>query len=72
MKKKHRPLRDEITDLPNLLTLARIATLPVVLVLIDNYSRRLSFAAALIFVVGGITDRRVPTPSQATATPFAC
>ena len=56
MKKKHRPLRDEISDLPNLLTLARIATLPVVLVLIDNYSRRLSFAAALIFVVGGITD----------------
>ena len=56
VKKKHRPLRDEITDLPNLLTLARIATLPVVLVLIDNYSRRLSFAAALIFVVGGITD----------------
>lgn len=51
-----RPLRDEITDLPNLLTLARIATLPAVLVLIDNYSRVLSAAAALIFILGGITD----------------
>lgn len=56
MKKKHRPLRDEITDLPNLLTLGRIATLPVVLALIDNYSRTLSFAATVIFVLGGITD----------------
>jgi CDP-diacylglycerol--glycerol-3-phosphate 3-phosphatidyltransferase len=51
-----RPLRDEITDLPNLLTLTRIATLPVVLLLIDNYSRVLSFAAAMVFAAGGITD----------------
>src|SRR5204862_1301847 len=51
-----RPLRDEITDLPNLLTLARIATLPAVLLLIDNYSRILSFFSAFIFVIGGITD----------------
>jgi len=55
-ERKLRPLRDEITDLPNLLTLARIATLPVVLVFIDNYSRRLSFLAAVIFILGGITD----------------
>ena len=55
-KRKLRPLGDEITDLPNLLTLARIATLPVVLVLIDNYSRILSFFSAFIFVIGGITD----------------
>jgi len=55
-KRKLRPLRDEITDLPNLLTLARIATLPAVLVLIDNYSRILSFFAAVIFVLGGVTD----------------
>ena len=55
-RRRLRPLRDEITDLPNLLTLARIATLPVVLVLIDNYSRVLSFASALIFILGGITD----------------
>jgi CDP-diacylglycerol--glycerol-3-phosphate 3-phosphatidyltransferase len=51
-----RPLRDEITDLPNLLTLGRIATLPAVLVLIDNYSRVLSAASALIFIIGGISD----------------
>jgi len=55
-KRKLRPLGDEITDLPNLLTLARIATLPAVLLLIDNYSRILSFFSALIFVFGGITD----------------
>ena len=55
-KHKLRPLRDEITDLPNLLTLARIATLPAVLALIDNYSRVLSAASALIFILGGVTD----------------
>jgi CDP-diacylglycerol---glycerol-3-phosphate 3-phosphatidyltransferase len=55
-KRKLRPLRDEITLLPNLLTLGRIATLPLVLILIDNYSRVLSFAAAAVFVLGGITD----------------
>jgi CDP-diacylglycerol---glycerol-3-phosphate 3-phosphatidyltransferase len=51
-----RGLREEISDLPNLITLARIATLPAVLLLIDNYSRVLSFAAAVLFVVGGLTD----------------
>ncbi len=55
-RRRLRPLKDEITDLPNLLTLARIAMLPFVLLLIDNYSRVLSFAAALIFILGGITD----------------
>jgi CDP-diacylglycerol--glycerol-3-phosphate 3-phosphatidyltransferase len=55
-KKQARPLRDEITDLPNLLTLARVATLPIVLVFMDNYSRILSFTSAMIFIVGGLTD----------------
>ncbi len=55
-RRKLRPLRDEITDLPNLLTLLRIAMLPFVLALIDNYSRMLSFFAAVIFIAGGITD----------------
>lgn len=54
--KKFRPLRDEITDLPNLLTLGRIATLPLVLLLIDNYSRVLSFTSAMIFIAGGVSD----------------
>lgn len=51
-----RPLSEEITDLPNLLTLARIATLPLVLIFIDNYSRVRSAMSAGIFVLGGITD----------------
>jgi CDP-diacylglycerol--glycerol-3-phosphate 3-phosphatidyltransferase len=51
-----RPLRDEITDLPNLITLARIATLPLVLHFIDNYSRVASFVAAMIFALGGLSD----------------
>lgn len=55
-RRKLRPLGDEITDLPNLLTLARIATLPFVLIFIDNYSRVRSVWSALLFVVGGITD----------------
>ena len=55
-RRRLRPLRDEITDLPNLLTLARIATLPAVLALIDNYSRVLSFLSAVIFILGGVTD----------------
>jgi CDP-diacylglycerol--glycerol-3-phosphate 3-phosphatidyltransferase len=53
---KFRPLRDEVTDLPNLITLARIATLPFVLAFIDNYSRVASFASAMIFVLGGLSD----------------
>ena len=55
-RRKLRPLGDEITDLPNLLTLARIATLPFVLIFIDNYSRVRSVWSALLFVVGGVTD----------------
>jgi CDP-diacylglycerol--glycerol-3-phosphate 3-phosphatidyltransferase len=51
-----RPLRDEITDLPNLLTFARILTLPLVLVFIDNYSRIWSLCSALVFVAGSLTD----------------
>lgn len=55
-KPRLRPLRDEVTDLPNLITMARIGTLPLVLLFIDNYSRLLSFAAALIFIAGGVSD----------------
>jgi len=53
---KLRPLRDEITDLPNVITLARICTLPLVLVFIDNYSRTASFASGMIFAAGGVSD----------------
>ena len=55
-RRRLRPLRDEITDLPNLITLARIGTLPVVLVLIDNYSRVLSFLSAAVFCLGALSD----------------
>ena len=51
-----RPLREELTDIPNLLTFARILTLPLVLVFIDNYSRIWSLTAALVFIAGSLTD----------------
>lgn len=56
MTRRLRTLREEVTDLPNIITMVRIAMLPVVLLLIDNYSRVLSFLAAVVFIAGGITD----------------
>jgi CDP-diacylglycerol--glycerol-3-phosphate 3-phosphatidyltransferase len=53
---KLRPLREEITDLPNLITLARIALIPLILIFIDNYSPKLSLLAAAIFAVASATD----------------
>lgn len=54
--KKLRPLREEITDLPNLITLARIALIPLVLIWIDNYSPRYSALACVIFLVAALSD----------------
>jgi len=54
--KKLRPLRDEITDLPNLVTLTRIALIPLVLVWIDNYSPRLSALACVVFLIAALSD----------------
>jgi CDP-diacylglycerol--glycerol-3-phosphate 3-phosphatidyltransferase len=51
-----RPFQQEISDLPNLLTLFRILTLPAVLALIDNYSPVMSLAATAVFILGAITD----------------
>jgi CDP-diacylglycerol--glycerol-3-phosphate 3-phosphatidyltransferase len=53
---KLRPLREEITDLPNLITLARVALIPAILIFIDNYSPKLSFLAAGIFALASATD----------------
>lgn len=53
---KFRPLQSELTDLPNLITLARICLIPLILVSIDNTSPRRSALAALIFVVAAATD----------------
>lgn len=54
--KKLRPLREEITDLPNLITLARIAMIPLVLVWVDNYSPRYSALACLVFLIAALSD----------------
>lgn len=51
-----RPLRDEITDLPNVITLARIALIPIVIVCADSYSPKLWALAALVFVIAAVTD----------------
>lgn len=51
-----RPLREEITDLPNLITLARIGMIPLVLIFIKNESPGLSALAALIFLVAAASD----------------
>lgn len=53
---KLRPLRDEITDLPNLVTLVRIGFIPFVLVFIDNYSPASSALACLFFLVAAASD----------------
>lgn len=53
---KLRPLRQEITDLPNLITLARIGMIPLILLCIDNYSPRLSALAALLFCIAAASD----------------
>lgn len=53
---KLRPLREEITDIPNLITLARMALIPLILVFIDNYSPELSAVSAVIFAFAAATD----------------
>lgn len=53
---KLRPLREEITDIPNLITLARMALIPFILVFIDNYSPERSALSALIFAFAAATD----------------
>jgi CDP-diacylglycerol--glycerol-3-phosphate 3-phosphatidyltransferase len=54
--KKLRPLQEEITDLPNLITLARIALIPLVLISIDNYSPRLSALSCIVFLIAALSD----------------
>jgi CDP-diacylglycerol--glycerol-3-phosphate 3-phosphatidyltransferase len=53
---KLRPLRQEITDLPNLITLGRIALIPLVVMTIDDYSPGWSAISCLIFLVAALTD----------------
>ncbi len=49
-------LRTGLLNLPNLLTLARVAAVPVVMVLMLSDSRSSGMWAALIFTIAAITD----------------
>jgi CDP-diacylglycerol--glycerol-3-phosphate 3-phosphatidyltransferase len=53
---KLRPLRQEITDLPNLVTLGRIALIPLVVMTIDDYSPAWSAISCLVFLIAALTD----------------
>lgn len=53
---KFRPLQQELTDLPNVITLARIGLIPVILLLINNDSPGRSAIAAIVFIVAAATD----------------
>lgn len=53
---KLRPLKQEITDLPNIITLIRIGLIPLVLVWMDNYNPRSSALACVIFLVAAASD----------------
>jgi CDP-diacylglycerol--glycerol-3-phosphate 3-phosphatidyltransferase len=45
-----------LTDLPNLLTLGRIAVIPLILYFIDNYSPVRSYIACLLYIGAALTD----------------
>ena len=49
-------LRDELLNAPNLMTLARIALIPVCLYLLSYENRRNSFLAAAVYAVCALTD----------------
>src|SRR5262249_16848648 len=51
-----RPLREEITDLPNIITLIRIGIIPLILIWIDNYSKWLSVISTIIFIIAAASD----------------
>ena len=53
---KFRPLQQEITDIPNVITLIRIGMIPFILIWIQNYSPGLSALSAFIFLVAALTD----------------
>ena len=51
-----RSLKQELLNVPNLLTLGRILLIPVFLVVLARGGRGSSFVAAWIFIVAGLTD----------------
>ncbi|MCD6526248.1 MAG: CDP-diacylglycerol--glycerol-3-phosphate 3-phosphatidyltransferase [Desulfuromonas sp.] len=48
--------KNGVMNIPNILTMARIACVPVVMVLLLSDSRQMGFWAALIFSIASITD----------------
>src|SRR6059036_500450 len=54
--KQPRNLRDEFTNLPNILTMGRVVIVPLVLYFIDNYSPTRSFIATLLYIAASVTD----------------
>ena len=57
-KKQRQPtdLRKESTYLPNLLTMGRIASVPLILAFVDNHSPVSSFVACMIYIASSVTD----------------
>jgi CDP-diacylglycerol--glycerol-3-phosphate 3-phosphatidyltransferase len=53
---KLRPLREELTDLPNLITLGRVAMIPLILIFVDDFSPALSALSAALFAIASVTD----------------
>ncbi|MBI5481652.1 MAG: CDP-diacylglycerol--glycerol-3-phosphate 3-phosphatidyltransferase [Deltaproteobacteria bacterium] len=56
MAERRRTLRDELTDLPNLLTLGRVLVIPFVVYFIDNRSQVRSFVAMILYLLAAVTD----------------
>jgi CDP-diacylglycerol--glycerol-3-phosphate 3-phosphatidyltransferase len=54
--KKLRPLQDELTDIPNLITLARVALIPAVLFLAADGGVVTAWIACGVFVLAAATD----------------
>jgi CDP-diacylglycerol---glycerol-3-phosphate 3-phosphatidyltransferase len=51
-----RPLREEVTYLPNVITLVRIALIPLILFCIDSYNPKLLTLAATLFTIAAASD----------------
>ncbi len=54
--RRRQTIREEFTNLPNLITLARIGAIPVVLIFIDDSDPVRSLWACMIFLVASVTD----------------
>jgi CDP-diacylglycerol--glycerol-3-phosphate 3-phosphatidyltransferase len=55
-RERRRKLTQDAWNLPNMLTYARVAMIPLVLYLLDRGTRRDAIYAALVYALAGITD----------------